>query len=256
MMRWLALLLPLIMVACFGPGTKPADSWQQRITADVNALHANQPETLATLRTLAPRRTRASTLRMMHPLLRDTLAASVLLDRLVNTRLDDATRAAMIEALPRTGGLYADAVVDLFDGETSARVRAAMIATLIRAEPTLAALGLARGLRDVNAGVRAEAARAVGRHRRGDLLSAELLPLLRDSDSAVRAQAARSFGLRRIVGALDKLAPLADDPTANVRLEALRAMRRIDPGFARRVPAVHRLRTDTDPRVRREAHAL
>ncbi len=52
-----------------------------------------------------------------------------------------------------------------------------------------------------------------------------------------------------------RIAPLAR-AGGEVRLEALRAMRRIDPGFARRVPLLDRLRTDADPRIRREARAL
>src|SRR5690606_31777961 len=80
----------------------PAD-WRAWMDAEVAALQASERSRFDALMSMEPLPTRAQTLRFRGDLVRDPAAAPVLLHRLVTSHEDAAVRAAIVEALPRTG---------------------------------------------------------------------------------------------------------------------------------------------------------
>ena len=63
----------------------------------------------------------------------------------------------------------------------------------------------------------------------------------------------RSLGWLQVDTARDSLASLLNDAAASVRLEAVRALGRIDADYARNLPAMRALVNDADPKVARAA---
>ena len=230
--------------------------WRDRVRVHAAEFAAADPAVAATLRALAPTRTRAGTPRFTDPAIHDPRAAALLLQRLVDGGDPEPVRAALVEALPRTGGLYADALVELVIAEPSAMVRTAMVFSVRRA-PALDALAvIAAGLGDVNGEVSAEAARAAAAHPDGARLAPALATALASADPATRAEAARALGVHAIAPAPGALTALLADPAADVRLEALRALDRIAPGSLAGLSAARTLTTDPDPRIARLATRL
>lgn len=227
-------------------------SWQERLEADLARLGRERPELVAELEALRPSTTRAGHLRFTTPLIHDADAAPVLLDRLLRTG-DAAVRAALAEALPRTGGAFAAALPDLLADESSPEVRAVLVAIAWRVPAEVAARVVEAGLGDGAAPVRAEAARTAGRI--GDRARPEgaLVAALGDPDAATRAAAAEALGVHRSGAAAEALASLLADDDADVRLAALRALRRAAPVALAAGDAARALAGDPDPRVRRLA---
>ena len=160
-------LILLLSAACGGTEDAPVDrassaplvapapaqaptidgDWRARVQADVAALQAQDPSLYAELMALAPAKTRAGHLRFTSTPSADPRATSVLIDRLLRGASEDE-RAALIEALPRTRGMYADALVELFSSEPVASVRAVYVHAAKRAPADHALRVLQRGLAD------------------------------------------------------------------------------------------------------------
>lgn len=188
---------------------------------------------------LQPRKTRAKFLRFTTSAIHDPVVAEVFLERLASGSETPEVRAALVEALPRTGGDYADAVLGLYADERDASVRVAMIGAMRRAPRVQAREGILLGLDDRKAEVRAEAARVAG--ARPELTDLEEALTLGASDPAaeVRSAAIRSLGLVGASDAADSVAHGLRDDDPKVRLEAIRSLRRLDPdGVANRVSAL------------------
>ncbi|HVK88968.1 MAG TPA: HEAT repeat domain-containing protein [Kofleriaceae bacterium] len=235
---------------------QPRGDWRARIAADASELRSSAPAHYAELRGAAPQTTRAHTLRFTTELIRDPRAASVFLERLAEGSDSAEVRAALVEALPRTGGIYADAVAELIVNERDAAVRTAYVFTMRRAPADLAIAVLARGLADDDTSVRAESARSAAAHTDGARLAGELRAALSASDPQLRVEAARALGILRVTGAQPELSVRLSDASADVRLEALRALDRIAPGSLTGRPALEALASDPDPRVARLAASL
>lgn len=245
---------PAAATAANAPAPAPAQvatasrAWRDRVAAEVAALRASSPQLLAELTALAPAKTRAGHVRFTSDAIHDPRAASVFLDRLARGGESEDVRAALVEALPRTGGAFADAAVELFGSESSALVRGSYVFAARRAPAPQAIALVKRGLADAAAPVQAEAARTAAAHASGAQVAAELRAALAAPDPAVRSEVARTLGLLKITDARDQLVPLLGDTSADVRLESLRAIDRIQPGFAKTLP-LDRLAADSDPRV-------
>lgn len=233
--------------------TSDADDWRQRVAEDLATLRKHDPARLDRLLAMEPLQTRAGHERFTTDTVHDPFAASVFINRLDRQAEAVGTRSALAEALPRTGGLYLDAIEDLLRAETDAGVRSVMIAGARRGDREVAHAVLGRGLSDPEPSVRAEAARTIGRRADGAELSAALMGALGDSDPATRAAAARSLGVLRASGAKADLAPRLSDADTEVRLEALRALGRIDAQWLAARPELARLEQDADSRIRRLA---
>lgn len=206
------------------------------------------------LTVLQPQKTRAGWVRFTDPAINNPEAAAILLERLIAGGDTPEVRAALAEAIGRTRGEYATEVSELLASEADARVREMLVGTLGRQAPTPAALvGLATGLHDSAALVRAAAARTIATRSDGVELGDELIGLLADVEPSVRSDAARTLGILQSAEAKQPLVELLGDANAEVRLDALRAVHRIDPQFALALPVLAQLEQDTDARVQRLA---
>ncbi len=234
--------------AASAPVRAATGPWRDRVAADLASLRATSPALLAELTQLAPTTTRAGFVRFTSDALHDPRAASVFLDRLVRGGESEEVRSALVEALPRTGGAFADALVELYATETSAVVHSAYLFAARRAPATDALALVKRGLTDSASTVQAEAARTAAAHASGKLLATELRAALHASDPAVRSEVARTLGILGVASARDELVSMLTDASGDVRLESLRAIERIEPGFAATLP-LDRLAHDVDPRV-------
>ena len=227
------LLISILLVGCSSdepaPQTtapKPVDvsklSWRERVAAEIAA----KP---------------------------DGNSAAIVIDRLARKVDPEDVRVSLAEALPRNGGVYADALADLFVDENSAKVRAAFV----RATPSDQAVSiLRRAFADPSTEVRIAAARLAATHTVCERLASELRTALTDRDPALRTEAARSLGALKIEAARDELVQALGDGSAEVRLEAMRALDKIAPGSLAKTAAVMALRSDSDPRVAELAQKL
>lgn len=223
--------------------------WKTQVQSRADAVAAADPTRYKAVSELAPIKTRKGTPRFVGEAVRDPAAASVLLQRLADGVDDAELRAALVEALPRTGGEYGAALVQMLPDESDADVRVVMVATLQRADATSAHTGLVLALTDEDPAVRAEAARVASMRVDGAALAGELSAALTDETPQVRAAAARTMGVLQLADARDTLVAGLDDGDADVRLQSLRAVRRIDPTFAARLTKLAALQADTDSRV-------
>lgn len=229
--------------------TAVTGDWRARVRVETAALRNTEPALYAELSQLAPSQTRAGFLRFTSKAIHDPRAASVFLDRLIGGRESEQVRAALVEALPRTGGTYSDAAADLIATETSAMVRAAFVHSVRRAPAEHAVIVIERALGDSDATVTAEAARAAAAHPEGAQVADKLRGALASPDATTRAEAARSLGILKIESARDALLLRLNDASADVRLEALRAVDRIAPGSLKGNAVLEAMTTDTDPRI-------
>jgi hypothetical protein len=206
------------------------------------------------LMVLQPQKTRAGWVRFTDPVINNPEAAAILLERLIASGDAPEVRAALAEALGRTRGDYATEVSELLASEADARVREMLVGTLGRQAPTPEALvGLATGLKDSTVEVRAAAARTIATRSDGVELGDELIGMLVDVEPSVRSEAARTLGILQIDEATQPLVELLADANAEVRLDALRAVHRIDPEYALALPVLAQLEQDGDARVKRLA---
>lgn len=230
-----------------------AVDWRAEATEAVRSVDAAKAATIAGLE---PITTRAGTLRFVGDYVRDPDAAAVFLSRLAAGVEDPALRAALVEALPRTGGAFGAALVGLFGEESDSDVRLAIVHALKRAEPVSAQEGLVLGLADEDPAVREEAARIASYREDGSALAGELSSALSDETPQVRAAAARALGVLEVSEARDAIMAGLADTSASVRLESLRAVGRLDPAFAATLPQTATLAADADPRIAGAAQRL
>ena len=217
-------------------------------------VRATDPTLYDAITALEPRPTRAGFLRITSRSIHDPRVAPILLERIVDGNERADVRVALIEALPRTKGAYAQPLVERLGEESDADVRRMIVTVMRRAESTHALQGVRKGLRDPDASVRAEAARVAGMRADGDVLSDELVVRLEDGSSEVRAAAAQALGLLRSAGREPLLERLQDD-SADVRLQALRALDRIEGGVVPK-EQLKVLLQDPDARVSRLARHI
>lgn len=231
-----------------------ADSVPPAAASVVEAPSGTKEQRFAALRALRPGETRAGHPRFADPILKDPSAAEVFGERLADPRVPAAERVALAEALPRCGGAWARVGLDRLEVEPDAAVRAVLISGLQRATGDEALAGARVGLTDPAATVRRAAAELAGWVPSvGEAVRGELTAALADDAGEVRAAAARALGLTGDAAVFDAVARGLADGEAQVRLESLRALRRIDDSRAGRSPAALSLQQDPDERVRRAA---
>ncbi len=253
----LSLLLPTTALAADLSATSDSElavlatdpDWTIRVDAALEQSRRVDPDLTERRLDLAPRATRAGFLRFPIEYMNVPDAAPVLLHRL-RAEESAAVRGALADSFSRLSAPWGDAVLELIAAEPEASVRAILVHSLRVLSPTQAGDALQLGLSDSDPLVRAEVARLVARRADGADLASSLTPALLDEDPTVRAASAHSLGALRIQ-ASSELVPLLDDASGEVRLQALRALDRIDPvatkGLARP------LATDVDSRVARKA---
>jgi HEAT repeat protein len=222
----------------------------------VRTLAEEDPALYERLISMTPGTTQAGSMRFAGPAIHDPRATAVFLHRLQTENLDAEMRAALVEALPRTGGDYSEAAVALLGQEKDASVRMALVGTMKRAEPQRAVEGVRLGLADEDPRVRAEAATMAGWLSEGTDLEPQLLSALEEKTPEIRAAASRSLGVLKATGAFDSIVPLLADDSAEVRLQALHALERIDASQAAKLDRLQELTSDPDDRVARAAKKL
>jgi HEAT repeat protein len=244
---------PAVVAAAPAPAVR---EWRPWMEAEVERLRRDRPDYFDQVMALPARSTRASFLRITGPLVRDPDAAPILLHRLLSKGEAADVRAAIVETLPRTGGDFSAALAELMVLETDPRVRELVCASLSRAQAPYALLGLARGVADSAAAVRAEALRSLGRRPDGVEQAPAIIAALTDPDEMVQQEAARALGNLKVEAAKDALVGRLSSPSADVRRHSLRALSRIDEPLARSLPQLEALRTDPDPKLARLAEHL
>ena len=225
------------------------DDWRASVTEGAARLQAADPQRFETLSSMAPRTTRAGTPRFTGPLVRDSQAAVVFLQRLTAGDESPPVRAALVEALPRTGASFGPALVDLLASESDGHVRAEMVTALRTADATSALEGLAQGFDDADARVRLAAARTSARRTDGVELADALVSAVADADAGVKLEAMRSLGALGVESATATLEAELGSSSADVRLAAVRALGRIDATGTAASSKVQALAHDADPRV-------
>lgn len=228
--------------------------WRVRQQAAAISAWSDAPDAAELAWDLAPRETRAGYPRFHEPALRDAPVAPILLERLRTQGEDEAVRMALVELLPRVGGEWSALLAEAYAEEAQPGVRMMMVEAARRADdPDAAQALLALGAADSAPTARAAAIRTAAYL---DGTAALIRGGLGDADSLVRADAARAAGWVEDTAATTALQGLLRDPDAEVRLRALRAIERIDPGALRGAPVLTDLAQDADPRVARAAGAL
>lgn len=266
----LALTLSLSLAAC-------ADSKESIESTQQNAEVATAPEAVAApsvvdplaiepvaplaeadlaeyVRTIEPQKARNGELRISSAQLSTPAAAKMLLERLSSERDSESVKKALVIALPRTQGDYASGAVALLKTEKSSDLRAALVDSMRLAKDADSALkGLSIGLADSSAQVRSRAAYNLGHRTDGLALEDELLAALSDSDAGVQSAAAKALGHLESSKGFAELEALLGSRSADVRLESLRAMGRIDAERASELSQLAELGADDDARVRTAA---
>jgi HEAT repeat protein len=230
--------------------------WATRALADSSQLDQDQPDLAASIRTGEPRLSRSGAPLFLEPAWRTPEAAGALLVRLSQGDDSTAERIGLIDALTRTGGDWADALVGLLAAETEPSVRRMMVESLSLAPLESARKGIRMGLDDDASEVRAAALRVVASHPRGAELGSLAVKGLSDRSPRIREEAARSIGYAGYTDGFDAMRPLLEDADAAVRFRALRSLEKLDIVRLQQLPELNTLATDADLRVAREAQKV
>ncbi len=229
------------------------DDWEKRVTAmDVRAWQYDQV-VASVAWTVEPAQTRLPAFRFMDPRLESPAAAGPLLARLVHGRESVDVRVAIVEALTRTGGDWPEVLADMLPEETDVATRTMMVEAARRAPIEHAVDLLKLGFADKTASVRAAAAETCPWVDANGALEGLVLLALADTDPIVRAEAARAAGWMRIEDSWTPIVKLLGDPDARVRLQAVKALQRLDPADTAGLPEVGALKHDADTKVQRAA---
>lgn len=241
--------------ANFDPTPRPEFAAELGTETEITAEPAPPSGSLRDqLMALAPQKTRAGWVRFSDPAINNPEAAAILLERLTGGNDAPDVRAALAEAIGRTGGEYAVEVSQLLATEADPRVREMLVGTLGRqAKSSDALVGLGTALQDSSPVVRAAAVRTLAERSDGAQLANPLIGLLADAEPSVRGDAARTLGILQVAAATDPISGLLADADADVRLDALRAIHRLDPTFAQSLPVLAQLEQDDDLRVQQLA---
>ena len=256
--RYGALLALVGLLGC--QGEAPSRGALERPAPQRASAAVRQDAPASAVDPYVPIRTRDGRLRIVSQALEQDPGAAAELLRRLDAGGSSELRMALVDALPRTRGPWQDQALARMAAEPDAAVRKMWVATMTRAESDVAVRGMALGLGDDDPSVRAEAALVAGSLQAAALREGGFEMLLRDrlEDSAaeVRAGAARSLGILGFADMFDDVSALLADSDANVRLQALRSLGRIDRPAARALPAVAALRDDPDAKVARAAARL
>ncbi|MBK9756999.1 MAG: HEAT repeat domain-containing protein [Nannocystis sp.] len=242
----------------------PKLAWSARTAIAIADLQVRDPALYKKLAALQPNHRVGDELSFSQPELADPRAAPVLLQRLLNGNDPVAVRLALVDALPNTGGDWQEGAAALVAVDASPRVRKKLVEVLRYVPPPHNLSGLRLALHDEDLSVRVAAARTAGFTRDGTALFTELVSATFDEDWDMRAAAVQALG--QLTGprgtpqqnpARDRLVRMLTDERAEVRLQVLLALERIDPAGLRRLPDLERLARDRrSPQVAEVARRL
>ena len=224
--------------------------------AAAQAVEAARPDFYAKHINAEPGRTRNGMPRFSGGELEDADMGIIFAARLASqSELETPIRNALAGALGRASGDFGPMTVALLAEEGEAQVRHTMLMSLRRASPESAKAGLLLGFADADPYVRSAAAYASAEHPAIEELRAPLRAALGDDDAKMRAASARALGVLQDTGATDTILAMVGDADADTRLQALRALKRIDANLLAQVDLAA-LSQDADDRIAREASRL
>jgi HEAT repeat protein len=137
--------------------------------------------------------------------------------------------------------------------EQTAAVRVALLHGYKKVEAADSAVVLSRAMQDEAAEVRAEAVRLAGYRADIGVLTRGLLGGLEDVDLSVRMLSARTLGWHEVQEAFAPVSVLLADPSAEVRVAAVRALGKIDPIQAKSMIEIQRFAEGEHPGLKRAA---
>lgn len=243
----IALLLSLALPAL-------AADWRQTLQEAVDQAQAAAPATVELAQGAQVVPTRRGDLRLID--VGAPWGPVLMADRLVHGGEAPQVRQALAHALVARIDAWPDVALGLVEDEQDPQVRAILLSGLQRLPAEQALPALEEALTDPQPAVRVEAAAVLGRHAAGAQADQALIAALADRDAQVRALSARALGRHQVAAAFAPLRPLLADPDDAVRLQALRALARIDEPATRALPERAALEADAAPLVARAAAQL
>ena len=189
--------------------------------------------------------------RFMAEAFRDPASSPAILERMLHAPEADVVKAALAHSLVGLYDGWGEDMIGILGAARSEKLAVAAIAAFRWAESEAGLAGLRIALDRPEAKLRETAASVAAWRADGLELATELRMALTDGDSATRAMAARALGYLRDLGGAEALLPILDDPSAEVRLHALRSLDRVAPELAARELATSRLAGEVDERVLR-----
>lgn len=230
--------------------------WAHSAVLSANTLAQSQPQLARDIATGDPGLSRSGQPVFPDATWRVPEAAGALLVRIAEGGESADVRVGLLDALSRTKGDWAPAVVGLLRHETHPDVRRMMVEILREAPIAQARAGVTLGLSDSDVSVRAAAVRVVGNHFDGAKLGDLAVMGLRDHSPAVRTEAARSIGYAGFTDGFGAVKSLLSDSDSDVRYRALRSLQKLDASTVAGLPELSTLAADADPRISREASLL
>lgn len=189
--------------------------------------------------------------RFLVEVFRDPAAAPAILERIFHGVERDVVRAGLAHSLVGLHPYWGEDMIGILGATTNTSLAVAAVAALQWSDASAAHAGLRLAFLHSTAEVRALAASVAGWRGDGLVLAPELRAALADGAPEARAKAARALGWLSDSGAADSLEGLLDDPSAEVRLHALRSLDRVDSSRAARASQTMRFAAEQDERVLR-----
>jgi hypothetical protein len=231
--------------------------WRVSQQAGVALGWREEPALFAAVMQAQPIRDRAGRLRYLDVALAEPAAFHAVLERFRHGDEPLPVREGLFAALLERSDRWPEVVRGLLADEVEPSLRVVMVGSMRQAPDAAVALDVLRqGLLDPDPTVRAEAAVSAGWRADGKAIAPELLAALGDEAVAPRAMAARALGWLAVPGAVEPLSALLSDGAADVRLHALRSLRRLDAVQAKALPSLPALLSDPDPRVVKQARIV
>lgn len=238
------------------PTTTTSPSTIDEITAAADAIKSARPEFFAELDSQTAKKAPNGMPRFGGPEIQDPDAAVIFAARLLNeASADSATRSALADVLGRSAGDFGPMTVAILAAEQDAEIRRTLTMSLRRASDASAQAGLMLALADQDAQVRADAAYCAASHPEASALLEPLRAGLTDDSPVARAASARALGVLKDSASAATLITMVGDSDPEIRLQALRAIKRIDTSLLAQVD-LGALSKDEDLRIAREADKL
>jgi HEAT repeat protein len=221
-----------------------------QVTAHADAVRADKPELAAAIDALEPNGvTRNGRPRFVDPILTEPGAAALVLERVLRSDDDVPTRLGLLGSIPGGGDGWADDLAAAYASLDHPDLRAAAAQLARRDREGHGVRIVEAALGDTDPAVRATAVRVAASVTVSPAL---VRAALEDGAPEVRAAAVWTLGVVGAGGDVVVLRRLLKDADAEVRLQSLRALGRLDAPLLD-WPELTTLSDDLDERVRAEA---